>query len=134
MAEGKVRFQMRISQDTDRRIKAAIPLTNCQSQNEFVETALRFYCDHLSLKETGDFLPPILTAALRGTVQSSESHICRMLFKLAVEMSMMMNVLAAGLEIRDEDLRQLRGRCVREVKQTNGSISFKDAVAYQRGD
>ena len=47
MAEEKVRFQMRIDPDTDRKIKAAMPLANCRSQNEFVETALRFYCDYL---------------------------------------------------------------------------------------
>jgi hypothetical protein len=46
---------------------------------------------------------------------------------------MMMNVLAAGMEISEEDLRQLRARCVREVKQTNGNISLKDAVKYQKG-
>ena len=45
----------------------------------------------------------------------------------------MMNVLAAGMEISEEDLRQLRARCVREVKQTNGNISLKDAVKYQKG-
>lgn len=52
---------------------------------------------------------------------------------IAVETSMMMNVLAAGMEISEEDLRQLRARCVREVKQTNGNISLKDAVKYQKG-
>jgi hypothetical protein len=29
----------------------------------------------------------------------------------------MMNILAAGLEISDDDLRKLRGRCVNEVKE-----------------
>lgn len=70
---------------------------------------------------------------LRGTVEDSEHRIARLLFKLAVETSMMMNVLAAGMEISEEDLRQLRARCVREVKQTNGNISLKDAVKYQKG-
>ena len=69
----------------------------------------------------------------RGTVEDSEHRIARLLFKLAVETSMMMNVLAAGMEISEEDLRQLRARCVREVKQTNGNISLKDAVKYQKG-
>ena len=41
----------------------------------------------------------MLVAAIRATVQNSESHICRLLFKLAVEMDMMMNVLAAAMEI-----------------------------------
>lgn len=58
----------------------------------------------------------------------------RLLFKLAVEINMMMNVLAAGMEISDEDLRQLRVRAIREVKQTNGRINFKDAIDYQRGE
>ena len=30
-------------------------------------------------------------------------------------------------------LKTLRARSVREVKQTNGRISFKDAIDYQRG-
>jgi len=42
-------------------------------------------------------------------------------------------VVAAGMEISDEDLKTLRARSVREVKQTNGRISFKDAIDYQRG-
>ena len=77
--------------------------------------------------------PPALVAAMRGTVQDSENRIARLLFKLAVEVNMMMNVLAAGMEISDEDLKTLRARSVREVKQTNGRISFKDAIDYQRG-
>ena len=46
---------------------------------------------------------------------------------------MVMNVLAAGMEIPDEQLRALRGRCVQDVKKTSGSISLDDAVRYQRG-
>ena len=46
---------------------------------------------------------------------------------------MVMNVLAAGMEITQEDLDRLRGRCVREVKSTNGSVTLKDAVDYQKG-
>ena len=58
---------------------------------------------------------------------------CRLLFKLAVEQDMVMNVLAAGMEIPDEQLKALRGRCAQDVKKTSGSISLNDAVRYQRG-
>lgn len=75
----------------------------------------------------------MLVSAIRATVQNSENHICRLLFKLAVEMDMMMNLLAAGMEIPEEQLRQLRGRCVQEVKKTHGVISLDDAVRYQNG-
>ena len=56
-----------------------------------------------------------------------------MLFKLAVEIDMMMNVLAVGMEVPPEDLERLRGQCVRDVKATNGSISYKDAQERQSG-
>ena len=41
---------------------------------------------------------------------------CRLLFKLAVELDMVMNALAAGMEIPDEQLRTLRSRCIQDVK------------------
>ena len=46
MADEKVKFLMRIDPDTDQKIKNAIPLANCRSQNEFVEKTLQFYCDY----------------------------------------------------------------------------------------
>lgn len=44
-----------------------------------------------------------------------------------------MNILAAGLEISDEDMRKLRGRCVHEVKRNKGRINMEDAIKYQQG-
>ena len=129
MAEEKVKFLMRIDPDTDRKIKAAMPNSNCRSQNEFVEKALQFYCSYLSTQDTTTFLPPIFLEAMRGTLQCSEDRIARLLFKLTVELSMMMNVLAAGLEIDSSQLDALRWRCVQEVKKTNGMITFKDTLA-----
>ena len=131
--EEKVRFQMRISPETDQRIKAAMPLANCQSQNEFVEQALLHYCGCLQAEDSANILAPELTAALRATVRESEAHTCRLLFKLAVEVDILMHVLASGMEIDPATLDKLRGRCVQEVKTTNGGISFKDAVHYQNG-
>ena len=133
MAEEKTRIHTRITSETERKIKAAMPLSNCQTQNEFVEKALQFYCDYVASQDCFSVLPPMLIAALRATVQGSENHICRLLFKLAVEMDMMMNVLAAAMEIPEEQLRELRGRCIQEVKKTHGMISLDDAVEYQNG-
>ena len=119
---------MRVSQDTDHRIKTCMPLANCQSQNEFVEKALRFYCEYLTAQDSAEMLPSILVSALRATIQNSESRTARLLFKLAVEVSMMAKVLALGLEIDPKELDRIRGQCVQQVKSTNGSISFKEAI------
>ena len=133
MPREKIKFALRMSPETQQLVKEMCPRDNCQTQNEFIEKAIRFYAGYVSGQDACEFLPAALTDALRSTVRDSENRTCRLLFKLAVELDMVMNVLAAGMEIPQEDLDRLRGRCVREVKSTNGSVTLKDAVDYQKG-
>ena len=133
MPREKIKFALRMSPETQQLVKEMCPRDNCQTQNEFIETAIRFYSGYVSGQDACAFLPAALTAAMRGTIHDSENRVCRLLFKLAVELDMVMNVLAAGMEIPQSDLERLRGRCVRDVKSTNGSVSLKDAVDYQKG-
>ena len=130
----KIRFQMRISPDTDSKIKKAMEVDNCQSQNEFVEKVLRFYCGYVSASNSLEVLPPLLASAIRGSIQDTENRIARLLFKVAVELDMVMNVVAARMKPDDETLKRLRARCVQEVKQTGGAVTFDAAVKYQRGE
>ena len=134
MPREKVKFAMRIKPETQELVREWYPKDNCQSQNEFIEKDIHFYVEHLSAQESTRFLPSALVAALRATVQGSENRIARLLFKLTVEISMMMNVLAAGLEIDSTQLDALRWRCVQEVKKTNGTITFKDTLEKNQGE
>ncbi len=133
MPREKIKFALRMSPETQQLVRETYPRDNCRTQNEFIEKAIRFYSGYVSGQDACEFLPAALTDALRSTVRDSENRTCRLLFKLAVELDMVMNVLAAGMEIPQEDLDRLRGRCVREVKSTNGSVTFKGAVDYQKG-
>ena len=133
MAREKIKFALRIAPETQQLVKELCERDNCQSQNEFIEKAIRFYAGYVSGKEATAYLPPALVAAMRGTVQDSENRIARLLFKLAVEVDMMMHLFATAMEIEPELLEKLRALCVREIKKTNGSISLKDVVEYQRG-
>ncbi len=134
MSEEKMRIHTRVSPDMERKISAAMEKDNCQSRNEFLEKALKFYCDYLAAEDVSEFLPPIFVHAMRGTLQCSEERIARLLFKLTVEVSMMMHVLVAGLEIDASQLDALRWQCVQEVKKTNGSITFKDTLKKHEGE
>ena len=79
------------------------------------------------------FCPRLSSPPSGGTLQDSENRTSRLLFKLAVEVDMMMHLFATAMEIEPEILGKLRGLCVREIKKTNGSISLKDVVEYQKG-
>jgi hypothetical protein len=134
MPREKVKFALRISPEVQQLVRDMCPRDNCQSQNEFIEKAIRFYAGHLSARDTTELLPTFFFSTIRGAIQDTENRICRLLFKQAVELDMIMNILASDREISDEDLEALRVRCVREVKTTSGTISLKDAMRYQHSD
>ena len=73
----------------------------------------------------------MLVSAFKGTVHNSENHISRLLFKLAVEMDIVMNILAAEINASPEVVEKVRGRCIQNVKKTCGYILFRDAAEYQ---
>lgn len=106
---------------------------NCASVSEFIEKAILFYAGYLSTEENKTYLPSIVTSTLKSIVAESDHRQNRMLFKLAVELAMAMNVIAANSSIDKVSLERLRGECVKEVKRLNGSFSFDDAVAWQKG-
>lgn len=106
---------------------------NCKSRSEFIDKALNFYMGYLVSEDTTGYLSKILISAMQGTLKETENRNSSNLFRLSVEMSMMMNILAAGLEISEEELRSLRGRCVQQVKKTRGNVSMEEAIKFQQG-
>lgn len=133
-AEVKTRIPVWLYPSTLEVTDRAAETAGCKSRSEYLEKAALFYAGYVSGQDAIAYLPPVLVSALRGTVQDTENRICRLLFKLAVELDMTMNILAAGMEIPEEQLRQLRGRCVQEVKKTHGMVSLDEAVRYQNGE
>ena len=126
MPRNTIKFALRMAPETQQLVKEWFPKDNCQTQNEYIEKAIRFYTGYLSGQDATAFLPVALVAALRGVVQNSESR--RLILKLGVVLDMMRMFLALGVDIDPKELERIRGQCVQEVKKTNGSISFKDAV------
>lgn len=119
--------------ETIKEMDTMLDMDNAKSRSEFIEKALQFYMGYLTSENTSEYLPKVLVSAMQGMLRETENRNSSNLFRLSVEMSMMMNILAAGLEISDDDLRKLRGRCVNEVKKTKGKISMEDAVKFQQG-
>ena len=106
---------------------------NCKSRSEFIDKALNFYMGYLVSEDTTGYLSKILISAMQGTLKETENRNSSNLFRLSVEMSMMMNILAAGLEINEEELHSLRGRCVQQLKKTRGKVSMEEAIKFQQG-
>lgn len=105
---------------------------NCGSRSEFIEKAIQFYAGYLYSQKTQDYLPKIVISTLKGITAESMNQISRILFKMAVEQAITMNVVAATCNISREQLDKLRGTCVSQVKKSNGAYAFEDAYEMQK--
>ena len=131
--ETKRKFALWARNSTLDMVKKIYKEDNCSSQSEFIEKAILYYLGYLSTENNKSYLPNIVTSTLKGIVAESDNRQNRMLFKLAVEMAMMMNVIASSQNIDRVSLDRLRGECVKEVKRTNGTFALVDAVDWQKG-
>ncbi len=134
MSENKQRTAVWLYPKTIENIDAKLHGANCKSRSEFIENALSFYSGFLESQNATPFLSQAILDAISGTLQISEHRTSNNLFRLSVEINMMMHLLATTLDVTDEELRSLRSRCVREVKQTKGRITVDHAIEFQQGD
>ena len=127
----KVKFPLWIRPDIMEQVRAAYVEDDCRSQSEYIEKAIKFYLAYKATEQKDSFLPSVFLSEIRGILSESDHRHASMLFKLSVEMAMLMNIVAATQEIDKLTLERLRGECVKEVKRLNGTFSMEDAVNWQ---
>ena len=105
---------------------------NCASRSEFMEKALQFYIGYLTCNHAQDYLADVIPSTVKGIMDETSNRMGRLLFKMAVELAVIENILAAVCEVDRQELKRLRGQCVEEIKSTNGMISFEQALQWQK--
>ena len=125
--EHKDRLALRMKPDTKQKIDQWYKAAGCHSMNQFVEQAVNFYADHLAV-QSNNSLPRAVSSALDGRLGMFEDRLSALLYKHAVELDMVMGILADSYELSEEDMRRRRADSVRNVKQTNGQLSFEQKI------
>lgn len=128
--EEKIRFTLWVKSSTMEEVKSLMTVADCKKLSEFIEKAIEFYCGYLR-NSTDDYVPEIVLSTLRGLMNENENRHNGSLFRIAVELSMIKNILALREGISFVSLEKLRGDCVSEVKKINGTISYEDAIRWQ---
>ena len=129
--KGKKKFLLWAYPSTLELVKNNYRKDKSKSQSEFIDRAICYYVGHITADEDTSYLPNALLSNMKSIVAESDNRQSKMLFKLSVELAMLMNVVAASSEIDEISLARLRGECVQEVKRLNGNFSFEDAVEWQ---
>lgn len=130
--KNKQRTTIWLSHDIMNELDNMTKKANCRSRSEFIEDAIRFYDGYLKSSQKNTYLPVALASSLQGTVKLSEDRIARLLYKNTVELSMLMNIISATVDIDEDTLKKLRTKCINEVRATNGKIDFESINKFQK--
>ena len=129
----KVRFALYVNQSALDLVDEYFEKDNCFSKSEFIENAIRFYVSYLSSDTNIPYLSTVVLSTMDSLLKENTNRLSKLLFKLAVELAITMNVVAANQGVDKEVLNTLRGECIKEVKKTNGIFTFDEADNWQKG-
>ena len=131
MATEKNKYTIWMYPETWEKVKELYKEAGCPRKSDFIEQAVRFYVGYLTAENKANFLPNMFLSNMRSIVRESDNRNNRMLFKLAVEIAMVENILANLSKYDPLSVERLRGQCIEEVKGINGMMKFEDAVDWQ---
>ena len=93
--EKKIRIPLWIYPSTEEKIQKNYEADNCKSPSEFIEKAILFYCGYLSSERIPGPSSRRDVSTMQGSLDAFEDRMATLLFKIAVELCMMLHVTAA---------------------------------------
>ena len=132
-SENTHKMTIRLSLVTEFRLERDYRLDGSRSKNEFIERAITRYQDLLEV-EQNETLPTAIQSAIDGRLGMFEDRLARLFYKLAVEMDMGMSAVLDCIQVDADYLRKLRSDSVKNVKATNGLLTFEQKAKEQLDD
>lgn len=130
--DNKTKVGIHMKPELLKRVDAEYPLYDYPSRSAFVGAATEFYLGYLHSQNDTDYMNKTTVSFLADQVTKLDAKICRQLFRLCVELSMVAHVTATTVPGADEEtLKRLRNKCVKDVKNTIGNIRYDSIYAHQ---
>ena len=134
MKENKVKFALYLPPEKRTELERRYRENGSRSITAFIEKAIDFYLSYLDANSAGTFLPKEIQSAIDGRLGMFEDRIAKLLYKLTVEMDMGMTAALDCIDLDAGYLRKLRANSVRNVKATNGLLTFEQKVRDHEDD
>lgn len=116
------------------KLKSLVPLQNVDNISQLIAKAVDFYLGYIGTNDATEFLSETLVGVVDSSIRQTEGRNATNLFRLAVEMNIIMRILADGMDIPNEAIESLRGKAFKQVKKSNGKVKFEDALPQNLED
>ena len=94
MEDKKIRKSVWIHKSTLERVEENWKKDDCRSRGEFIERAILNYVGQIETEHNLDYLSPMIISSLKAITDESDDRIMKLLFKNAVELAVMNNIMA----------------------------------------
>ena len=130
----KVKFARYLPPEKKAELERRYREDGCRSITAFIEKAIDFYLGYLDANSAGAYLPKEIQSAIDGRLGIFEDRMAKLLYKLTVEVDMGVTAALDCLQIDPDYLRKLRANSVRNVKATNGMLTFEQKARDYGGE
>lgn len=120
----KYKITVRMNEKTKAEIDEMMGDAHTGSVNAFINKAIEFYIGYLKQGKNLNYISPILASAVKSEIKNVERNFSEMIFKTAVQISMLTQLVADEKEFEDDYLDKLYNWCAQRVASTNGIIDL----------
>ena len=129
---GKNRHTVWLTDEAWNMVGGEYKADGCSTQNEYIEKAIRFYTGYRKADRNERYLTDAISGVLETRLGALGDRIGKLLFKMAVEESMMMRLLAMDESLTFSELEPLRKWAIQTVRNTDGGLNFDDILRLQQ--
>lgn len=127
-SEDKQRVSLYLDRETVKTVDLFIKKHGYRSRNEFFETAAKNLIADSALKTSDDIISSKLAKALEKVSEDNAKAISKGLFRYAVQLEMLMRVMAQMNSITDDELVDMRREAINNVRRTRGKVRLDEII------
>ena len=125
-SENKQRVSLYLDKKTLQVVDSYIKKNGLHSRNEFFEKAAENLIADEAIKSGGDVMSEKLAKAIEAATENNAKAISKGLFRYAVQLEMLMRVIAKTNHFTDDELEDMRREAINNVRRTRGRIKLED--------
>ena len=125
-SENKQRVSLYLDKKTMQVVDSFIKKNGLHSRNEFFERAAENLIADEAIKTGGDVMSKKLAKAVENVSEDNAKAISKGLFRYAVQLEMLMRIIAKTNHLTDDELENMRREAINNVRRTRGKIKLDD--------
>ncbi|MEE5993879.1 MAG: hypothetical protein V3G42_11640 [Oscillospiraceae bacterium] len=127
-AEEKIRTGISISKDLLKEFDKYLSESEFENRSELIESALKLFLVTRTISEKSEIFVPELAECIARASDEGITKISKSLFRYAVEVEMLIALLADKFDVNERELEQIRKDAMNNVRRTKGKINLDELI------